>query len=259
MGFDLLHLFLSLAVLGLLAAFLTRRADAAGRGLEAATAREMAEQRGRALSLLAQDVQSTGLALLGRAQVIGGREGRAFEVEARHLFHLADSAAEAAGVRDQARGLREERFPLAPVLREAVTQAAQQLGPGVRQWRIHPEIEQVTLRADRRALRTALLQVLTRAARATGEGDSIDVRLERARDAIALVVEDEGLGLAAEDLAPATHDGSEARSRGFGLGLGLVVARSLLRAHGGELVVEAAPGVGARAFLSLPADRLVAA
>jgi signal transduction histidine kinase len=98
-----------------------------------------------------------------------------------------------------------------------------------------------------------------RAARATREGDSIEVRLERAQDAIALVVEDEGLGLAAEDLAPAVHDGAEPRSRGFGLGLGLVVARSLLRAHGGELVVEAAPGVGARAFLSLPADRLVAA
>jgi len=259
MGFDLLHGFLSLTVMGLAAALLTRRAHAAGRSVEAATARRMAEDRGRALSLLARDVQATGLALLGRAQVMGGNEGRAFEADARHLFHLADSAAEAGGLREQARGLREERFPLAPVLREAVSQAAQQLGPGVRHWRIHPEVEEVTLRADRRALRTALLQVLTRAARATGEGDSIDMRLERARDAIALVVEDEGLGLAAEDLAPDTHDGAEARSRGFGLGLGLVVARSLLRAHGGELVVEAAPGVGARAFLSLPAERLVAA
>jgi hypothetical protein len=70
------------------------------------------------------------------------------------------------------------------------------------------------------------------------------------------LVEDEGLGLAVDDLSPALHDGEEARTRGLVLGLSL--ARSLLRAHGGELVMEAAPGVGARAFLSLPADRVVA-
>ena len=32
----------------------------------------------------------------------------------------------------------------------------------------------------------------------------------------------------------------------------------LLRAHGGELVIEAAPGIGARAFLSLPPERMAA-
>jgi len=32
-----------------------------------------------------------------------------------------------------------------------------------------------------------------------------------------------------------------------------------MRAHGGELVIEAAPGVGARTLLSLPAERLVPA
>lgn len=259
MAFDLLHILLLFAVLALGTWLFLGRANEAGRGVEGAAARRMSEQRARALSLLVRDVQATGLTLLGRAQVMGGAEGRAFEAEARYLCHLADSAAEAGGLRDQIRSLREERFRLAPVLQEAVLQAAQQLGPGGRHWRIHPDIAEVTLRADRRALRSALLEVLTHAARATGQGDSIDVRLEPARDAIALIVEHEGIGLAAEDLSSAAQDGAESRSRGLGLGLGLVVARSLLRAHGGDLVVEAALGVGARASLSLPPERLVAA
>ena len=47
-----------------------------------------------------------------------------------------------------------------------------------------------------------------------------------------------------------------AADRSRGLGFGLSLARSLLRAHGGELVIEAAPGIGARAFLSLPPERM---
>lgn len=257
MDLDLLHAVLTLLALGLLAPLLSGHARAAGAAAQATTSRRLAEERARALALLSRDVHSAGLAILGRAQVLGGEAGEHFAADARHLFTLADSAAEAGTLPGNRPTLREERFALAPVLREAVSTVAQQLGPGLRSWRIDPLLEGTTLRADRRALRGALLQVLTRAARATNEGDSIDIRLERSRDAVALVVEDEGFGLAAEDLSPATHDGGAMRSRG--LGLGLLLARSLLRAHGGELVLEAVPGVGARAFLSLPAERLVAA
>lgn len=257
MALDLSDLILALFAFGLGGAAIAARARLAGRAAEAHTAQRLAEERGRALALLAQEVQSASLSLLGRAQVLGGEQGRAFEAEARHLLSLSDQAAEAGGQREAAPSLKEERFPLAPLLREAVALTAQRLGPGQRLWRIEPALEAVTLRADRRALRAALLQVLTRAVRATGEGDAIDLKLERARDSLALVVEDEGLGLAAEDLSPAAHDGGALRSRG--LGMGLVLARALLRAHGGELVVEAAEGVGARAFLSLPAERWVGA
>ncbi|MCU0888600.1 MAG: ATP-binding protein [Rubritepida sp.] len=257
MGFDILHLLLLLAVLGLAAHALAVRARLAGLRADVATARRVAEQRGRALGLLARDVNAAGLGLLGRAQVLGGEAGAAFEAEARHVLTLGDAAAEAGGGSDSPRILREERVPLGPLMQEAIAAAAAQLGPGVRHWRVRPGLEDLTVRADRRALRGALVQVLTRAARATGEGDFIDIHAAASPQAVSIVVEDEGVGVAVEDLAPASHDGGAERSRG--LGLGLALARALLRAHGGELVVEAAPGVGARTFLSLPAERVVAA
>jgi signal transduction histidine kinase len=258
---DVLHTVLALfaAMAGLAAAAAMVRASRCA--AEAAAQRALAEARARSFGLLSRDLNSMGLALLGRAQVLagqspGGEAGRAFEGEARHLLALADAAAEEATGVVPARGLNEERFPLAPILREAVAIAGAQLGPGKRHWRIAPAIENLAVTADRRALRGALVQVLGRAARATDEADMIDIRADLRPHAASIVIEDEGMGLAIEDLAPASHDGAPDRSRGLGFGLSL--ARALLRAHGGELVIEAAPGIGARAFLSLPPERMAA-
>ncbi len=256
---DIVHVTLAvLAVAGGLATIgsLTRASRLA---LELTTQRALAETRRRSFGLLSRDLNSMGLALLGRAQALaaqpeGGGAGRAFEGDARHLLALADAAAEDVGGAVPARGLQEERFPLAPILREAVAIASAQLGPGKRHWRIAPAIENLVVTADRRALRGALVQVLGRAARATSEADVIDIRADLRPHAASIVIEDEGVGLPIEDLAPIAHDGAADRSRGLGFGLSL--ARSLLRAHGGELVIEAAPGIGARAFLSLPPERM---
>lgn len=220
-----------------------------------AVAEARATRGGRALELMAREVHGLGLGLLGRAQVLGGDTGAGFEAEARRLLTLADAVIEAHGVVSATRALRDERFALGPVLTDSVDAAQRQLGPGLRHWRLDPILESLVVQADARALRGALVQVLCRAARATGEGDFIDIRAVRTPQGVTIVVEDEGLGLAVDDLSPTLHGGDEPRTRGLVLGLSL--ARALLRAHGGELVMEAAPGVGARAFLSLPANRVV--
>ena len=261
MMIDALHTAFALfSIAGGLAAVIALR-KASGLAAELATQRGLAEAWRRSFGLLSRDLNSMGLALLGRAQVLGGHAaaeeaGRAFEGEARHLLALADAAAEVASDATAGRGLQEERFLLAPILREAGAIAGAQLGPGRRHWRIAPAIETLVVTADRRALRGALVQVLGRAARATSEADVIDIRADLRPHAASIIIEDEGMGLAIEDLAPTAHDGVAERSRGLGFGLSL--ARSLLRAHGGELVIEAAPGIGARAFLSLPPERMAA-
>lgn len=252
-GSLLLCLSLLVLVTGLGVAALFRLRQLTAR-LAAAAAR--ATRGGRALDLMAREVHGLGLGLLGRAQVLGGEAGAGFEAEARRILSLADAVVEAHGVVSAARALRDERFALGPVLADSVEAAQRQLGPGLRHWRLDPLLESLVVRADARALRGALVQVLCRAARATGEGDFIDIRAVQTPQGVTIVVEDEGLGLAVDDLSPVLHGGEEPRTRGLVLGLSL--ARALLRAHGGELVMEAAPGVGARAFLSLPANRVVA-
>ncbi len=249
MELEAILLLLLLLPLALLAA----RLRAARAEVEAQ--REVARARARQLSLLTRDLNNLGLSLLGRAQSLP--EGAILEGEARQLLALADAAAEEIANDLGPRTLQETSFPLGPLLHEAVQLASGQLGPGRRCWRVAPELEALHVTADRRALRGALVQVLGRAARATREGDWIDLRAEVSESRYAIVVEDEGVGLAVDDLDPANADrGGFARTRG--LGFGLSVARELVRAHGGELLMEAAPGVGARAFLTLPAGRVTA-
>jgi signal transduction histidine kinase len=53
-------------------------------------------------------------------------------------------------------------------------------------------------------------------------------------------------------------DGAAPSGGTRGLPLGLSVARDLLRAHGGDLTVETAEGIGSRCWLWLPRHRVLA-
>ena len=249
-----------LAAIALAALVLALRAH---RRLHAARARcaaaeRAAELRNRQLGLLARELQGSGLSLLGHAGRLPPAQAAAVTAKARQLLRLVDDIAESMAAEAGSRSLRPAPVLLAPLLEEAVATVTAQLGPALRQWRIAPDFAGMTLHADRRALRGALLQVLARAARMTRDGDWIDLRAVLTPESLAIVVEDEGAGLPAEDLAgqaPVEPEAEHTR----GLGFGLATARSLLEAHGGGLRLEALPNVGARAWLSLPRDRLLAA
>ncbi len=271
---DLLPGLLGAAMLaGLLAALLrARRRTAAALAQAAATARAAAASS-RTLALIAAELRGPSLAVLGHAERLrvsspaAAAEAGAVAGVARHLLRLADALTELVAAEAGPPALAEETFPLGPLLQEAVAALDAQLGHGRRHWRVAPDLAALSVHADRRALRGALEHVLARAARLSRDGDWIELRLEPGHrpESMAIVVEDEGSGLPTEDLA--TEDlaaeaepgcGIAVGPRTRGMGLGLAVARALLLAHGGALVLEAAPGIGARASLILPRSRIVA-
>lgn len=237
------------------ASFLLERRQVEARARQA---EREAEARGRYLGLLAQEMQGHGLALLGHATAPPPAAEKAptpaLEGRARALLGLAADVSDLLATQAGPRALKEEATPLGPLLDEVIGQIAQALTPGRRAWRVAPELRGITLAADRRALLGALRPVMTRVIRNTKDGDSVELRLVRADTSVAIVVEDEGTGQTAEDL-----NGLSVGQGTRGLGLGLMVARDLLRAHGGDLTLEAVPGIGARAWLTLPRERLVEA
>lgn len=242
---------LASALLTLGAVLERRRAEQRSRAAEQAL-----EARSRYLGLLAQEMQGHGLALLGYATAPGTTAGATrdagLEGRARALMGLSADVSDLLAQGAGPRVLKEDATPLGPVLDEVIGHIVQALTPGRRHWQVAPELRGLTLSADRRALGGALRQVLTRAVRQTRDGDSVQMRLVRADESVAIVVEDDGAGHAAEDL------NGLALGRGTrGLGLGLVVAHDLMRAHGGDLTIEAVPGIGARAWLTLPRSRVL--
>jgi two-component system phosphate regulon sensor histidine kinase PhoR len=73
-----------------------------------------------------------------------------------------------------------------------------------------------------------------------------------------LDVEDRGIGIAPNDLPRVFEEFFRAEQRldsgrGGGLGLGLTLARHIVRAHGGELLVHSEPGQGSTFRVLLPA------
>lgn len=227
----------------------------------AARAEELAALRGRSLSLAAQELRGiagamTGCRERGDASGPAGVPPRlAMQGPAGQLLHLADDLAEIAADPRQPT-LHEVPARLGPVVDAAVARVSTQIRPGTRHWKVDPALRALTVRADRRALEGALAALLRRAASHSGEGDIVVLRWVVASETVAIVVEDEGDGLAALDLVP---EATAATCGTRGLDLGLSLARSLAAAHGGDIRLETAPGIGARAWLTLPRARLLEA
>jgi heavy metal sensor kinase len=87
-----------------------------------------------------------------------------------------------------------------------------------------------------------------------GAGRSVDISVDATHDRAVLEVCDTGPGIAAaehERIFNRFYRGDPARERG-GTGLGLPLARSIVRLHGGEITVESAPGQGTCFRVRLP-------
>ena len=122
-------------------------------------------------------------------------------------------------------------------------------------------LSQCTVRGDDRALRRLLLILLDNAIKYSKPGGEVQLYLglcQRGDRRTALLeVRDYGIGIAPEDLPhifERFYRASKDRSRKVdGVGLGLSIAESIARRHGGEIQVESSPGVGSTARVLLPA------
>lgn len=114
------------------------------------------------------------------------------------------------------------------------------------------------LEGDAHLLTRAVENLLDNALRHSSPGGCVTVQWERAAGGWRFAVGDSGPGIAPADL-PHIFDplyrGDASRNRGTGgAGLGLAVARRILRAHGGDLSAANRPGGGAELTATLPCD-----
>ncbi len=103
-------------------------------------------------------------------------------------------------------------------------------------------------------LESAVRNLVENAASFAGDGGHVRVRVRRVGNRARIEVEDDGPGIAADDL-PLVFDRFFTRRQGRrGTGLGLALVKAIATAHGGRATVQSTPGQGSTFALSLPAD-----
>jgi signal transduction histidine kinase/CheY-like chemotaxis protein len=112
--------------------------------------------------------------------------------------------------------------------------------------------------ADETRLTQVFLNLLLNAAQALPDGrfheHRVEVRVQSAgSDRVQVEIRDTGEGIAAENLARVTEPFFTTKPPEVGTGLGLSVVSSIVRALGGELAIESAPGQGTTVRVTLPA------
>ena len=118
------------------------------------------------------------------------------------------------------------------------------------------------LKADPRALKQILLNLLLNAVKFTRAGGrvALDIKADR-RGGLTLRVSDNGVGIDPEHLSQVLEPFSQADSslgrRYEGSGLGLALAHKLVKLHGAELYIDSEVGAGTTVTIKFPKDRVL--
>ena len=187
--------------------------------------------------------------------------GRVVRDEARRLAEMVEQVLDFAGSYAGRRAYEFEAVDVGDVAREcldALRPALDESG-GTIESESAPDLPRV--RADRAALRRALLNLMQNAIKYGGEAPRIALRITSGptsgRPEVRIAIEDHGLGITPgekERLFEPFFRGEEARSRQIrGNGLGLSLVKRIVDAHSGRISVRSAPGKGSTFTVALPA------
>ncbi len=181
----------------------------------------------------------------------------------RAAFEVLDSAEQAISLINDLLDLsRLDEDRLKPVIREVesgavVRQAIARLTPAAagKQVKLAARVpaESLTCSTDPHRVEQILVNLLTNAIRHTPGDTTVVVAVERAGGDVLFRIEDEGPGVATDDLERIFDIYQTKAEDGKGSGLGLPLSRRLARLLGGELRAEMRPSGGGCFVLQLPA------
>jgi signal transduction histidine kinase len=229
--------------------------------------REKESRRLDFYSIIAHDLRSPLAAMLMRTEMmLRGRRGvlsaeviadlRKMDSHMRNLVALINDFLDFARMDEAAHKIDRARVDLGELIREI----ADDFRPLVdsTQQRLHLEIQSdgVVVSGDRPRLQQVLTNLLANAIKFTSSAGNIGVRARVVDGWCEVVVEDDGPGIA-PDVLPTLFQrytrAPNAHSDTRGTGLGLLIVREIVEAHGGTVGVESALGQGSRFWFRVPA------
>jgi PAS domain S-box-containing protein len=227
------------------------------------TARKAAEEKlaqqaalarlGQMAAVVAHEVRNPLAGIKGAMQILMARRtGDDAELPVmRDIVARIDSLSELINdlmVFARPRPLRLGDVSLRALIQDAVTMVRRD--PTGEQVAITIEGPEVSAQGDAEMIRATVLNLLINAGQAMNGRGRIEVTLEQAGDAAAIVVRDYGPGIPAELREQVLEPFFTTKARGGGLGL--PIARRTAELHGGTLTLDGPAGGGTVVRLALP-------
>ncbi|HEX3431181.1 MAG TPA: HAMP domain-containing sensor histidine kinase [Rhizomicrobium sp.] len=238
---------------------------------ESDSARVRAEAASRAksefLANMSHELRTPLNAILGFSEMIySGPHGANRSVEyaklvhqsGDHLLALVNDILDLAKIESGRFELRDKDLDAAHLIGETVRLMAGKAGSAGLALVMDVASDLPLVRADERALRQILINLLSNALKFTPAGGEVAVfaRLANSGD-VMLGVRDTGIGISADDQLRVFQSFGQGRHdvADKGTGLGLPIVKGLSEAHGGHVELESREGEGTCVTVMLPATR----
>jgi PAS domain S-box-containing protein len=202
--------------------------------------------------------------LLRRDVLFGEAERETFlgyiASEAQRLTSIVDTLLSIA--RLEAGDLHVELVPtdLRDVVSEAVTSIQQGAEVNGHRFVLHLPDEPLAASADREKLGQILMNLLDNAVKFSPDGGTVTVEAHRRAGRVEVRIVDEGQGIPEDErerIFSKFHRADSTPRAASGAGLGLFIARGLVRAMGGRIWVDSAEGGGSSFAFELPLAEVV--
>jgi len=105
---------------------------------------------------------------------------------------------------------------------------------------------------DPQRMRQVFLNILDNASKHGGEGGRIEAEICNLDDSIAVRIRDYGPGIPEDEIPLVKKKFYKGSSKARGSGIGLAVCEEIVEMHGGQLILENAPGGGTLVTIQLP-------
>jgi signal transduction histidine kinase len=171
----------------------------------------------------------------------------------RHLLALVDDLVDLQAIERPNFAPDAEEIDLADVARRAAGLLAVRAAAGGVKIDAPAAFDSLPAKGEFKRALQVVVNLLTNAIRYSPEGGSVWVRTDREGDLAALVIADQGKGIAPGNQARVFEKFERVDpNEPGGTGLGLYISRRLARAMGGDIALDSAPGQGARFTFTLP-------
>ncbi len=180
------------------------------------------------------------------------------ETSGRHLLALINDILDLSKVEAGRLELQIQPVALADVCEASLLFVKELASKKALKLAFHLDNHFAIMEADPKRLKQMLVNLLSNAVKFTPvEGQvSLNVATDSETSIVTFTVQDNGVGIAPEDLArlfqPFTQLDSSLSRQHEGTGLGLVLVRRLAELHGGSVTVESVSGQGSQFTVSLP-------